>query len=73
MQTFLTVAYALIGLGFLAGAIFGGRVLSFVLFLFTVLVVRQVAAPAEAFLAGTLLGLAALRYQMPSGPKKGGG
>jgi hypothetical protein len=67
MATFFTLAFVLMGLGFLTGALFYGRVLSFVLFVVTVVIVLQVAdMRAEAFLAGTLVGLAALRYQLPS-------
>jgi hypothetical protein len=73
MGTLVTIAYVLTGIGFLAGAVFDDRVLSFVLFLVTTALVFMVTDfRAWAFLTATVVGLAALRYQLPSGPRRRG-
>jgi hypothetical protein len=74
MATFFTLVYVLIGLGFLTGAVFYGRVLSFVLFVLTVgLVLMVTDMRAWAFLTAAVVGLFALRYQSPSRPRRRGG
>jgi hypothetical protein len=72
MATLVIFLYLLIGIGFVALALFEGRVVSLLVFVATSVFVLMIAERVYALLAATVVGLAALPYGPRSRPRSRG-